>query len=204
MIETKATFETTCEEFRSKMIDLDLTEVSQRIGARLSNGSLIVPFFEQPYRVSLAGVFDPSGKAASPAVSVALYTYLFRCPEQLPPENDWLTFREFKDSGPLAGFFTANTNRLIASRFSEKLTGLEKACRSLGAKCEAGDTAYDLTMTFNAFPRVPLSLRFNDRDEDLPAQSVMLFQESAEACLDLQAMIILGTFLTGNLIRFDF
>ena len=33
---------------------------------------------------------------------------------------------------------------------------------------------------------------------DLPAQSVLLFQRTAEACLYLQEMIMLGTFLPAN------
>jgi hypothetical protein len=203
MIETKAAFETICKQFQAQMADLDFAEAALRTGAGTSQDSLIVPFFDMPYRASARGTFDPSGIKATPAVGVALYTYIFRCPKQLPPEGEWFTFREFKDSGPLAGHFTANTNRLIASRFSGKRNELEKACRALGAECEAGASGYDLTMTFKAFPRVPLSLRFNDQDENLPAQSVMLFKKSVEACLDLQAMIILGTFLAGNLVRFE-
>ncbi len=175
--------------------------MASRVGARLSEGSLIIPFFNQSYRVSAKGVLDPDGKAAGPAIAVAVYTYCFKCPENLPPKSDWLTFREFEAAGPLAGFFTANTNRLIANRFSGKLGELDAACRALGADPERENSAYDLAMTFNALPKVPLSLRFNDQDDDLPAQSVLLFQKSAEACLDLQAMIILGTFLTGNLIQ---
>ena len=85
----------------------------------------------------------------------------------------------------------------------ESRSEFETACRSLGAKSVKDDSAYDLVMTFDALPKVPLSLRFNDREEDLPAQSVMLFQKSAEVCLDLRAMVILGTYLTGNLIKLD-
>ena len=202
-MESRSEFETACKQFQSQMMKMDIAEGAQRIGARLSDDSLIVPLFGQPYRMSARDVRDQSGNKANPAVAVTLYTYLFRCPNQLQPNSDWLTFRDFKDSGPLAGYFTANTNRLIASHFSGKLSSLDKACRSLGAKSIKDDSAYDLVMTFDALPKVPLSLRFNDRDEDLPAQSVMLFQKSAEVCFDLRTMIILGTYLTGNLIKLD-
>ena len=201
MTETRKDFKTACKQFQSRMIGLDLVDAANRIGARLSNDTLIVPFFGQPYRVSPTGVVDPGGKAATPAVAVALYTYLFKCPDHLPPDTAWLTFREFKNSGPLAGFFTANTNRLIATRYSGKLGELDAACRVMGASTEPENSAYDLALTFNALPKVPLSLRFNDRDDDLPAQSVVLFKKSAEDCLDLQSMIILGTYLAGRLIK---
>jgi hypothetical protein len=203
MIETKEAFESTCRKYQSQIAALDLAQMAARVGARLSEASLIVPFFEQPCWVSSRGVFDSAGKTAGPAVAVAVYTYCFKCPEFLPVESDWLTFREFENASPLAGFFTANTNRLIATRFSGKLSELDAACRAMGASTEPENSAYDLAVTFNALPKVPLSLRFNDRDDDLPAQSVLLFKNSAEASLDLQAMIILGTFLAGNLIQFN-
>lgn len=197
----KAVFETTYRQLLSQMADLDLAARAERLGAKISGNKLIIPFFEQPYQVSRKGVTDRSEHRVNLAVSVVICRYVLNCPAELPADGDWMTFRDFKDAGPLAGHFTTNTNRLIATSFSGKLKQLEAAGRALGGWYEADDPAYDLIMAFNAFPEVPLSLRFNDQDEDLPAQCTLLFKRSAETYLDLEGLTIVGTFLAGNLIQ---
>lgn len=198
----KAAFETTYLQLQAQMTDRDLASMAERLGAQISGNELIVPFFDQPYRVSPKGVTDHAGNRANLAVSVVICRYVLNCPAELPATGDWMTFRDFKDAGPLAGHFTTNTNRLIATSFSGKLKELKAAGRALGGRYEMDDPAYDLIMAFNALPEVPLSLRFNDQDEDFPAQCALLFRKSAETYLDLEGLTIVGTFLAGNLIQF--
>lgn len=51
----------------------------------------------------------------------------------------------------------------------------------------------------DSLPRIPVLLRFNDRDEDFPAQCAVLFPRSAETFLDLECMAIGATLLAGML-----
>jgi hypothetical protein len=57
-------------------------------------------------------------------------------------------------------------------------------------------------MKFQALPGVPQYLRFNDRDDDFPAQSHLLFQRSAQSYLNLKSLFVIGTFMAGSLIKF--
>jgi hypothetical protein len=86
--------------------------------------------------------------------------------------------------------------------FSGRLRQLEKACRNLGGESVVASMAADLCMKFEALPEIKLYLSFNDRDEDFPAQSNLLFTRSAEHYLDNQSLFVLGTFLAGSLIGF--
>ena len=54
-----------------------------------------------------------------------------------------------------------------------------------------------------ALPRVSVRIRFNDRDEDFPAQCSLLFRKSAETYLTLKSMAVVGTWLAGNLVAPD-
>ena len=135
------------------------------------------------------------------SVLVVLCKYILVCPRVVMPDGRWVTYREFRDAGPLTGYFATNTNKTIESTFSGKPDRLGSACRRLGARTHEDGAAYDLSMTFRALPRIPVLLRFNDGDEEFPAQCAILFRQSAEKYLDMESLAIVGTFLAGNLIK---
>jgi hypothetical protein len=133
-------------------------------------------------------------------VSVVLCCYVLQCPETPPAPGDWVTYREFKDAGPLTGYYTANTNKIIETTFAGDLAALTVACRRAGGRfVEAA--SFDVAVIFDLLPRIPVYFRFNDRDEEFPAQSSILFRRSAESYLDMECLAIGGTFLTGLLIN---
>jgi hypothetical protein len=57
------------------------------------------------------------------------------------------------------------------------------------------EIAYDLFMQFDALPRVPVILLFNDADEEFPAQSSLLFERRAEKYLDPECLAMAGRIL---------
>ena len=160
-----------------------------------------LPVFGRPHALSRTGVMNGQGRHAPPAVGVAMCRYLLRQPAALSLEGPWVSYREFNGAGPLAGHFTANTHKIIESSFAGKLDQLELACRHLSATFLDAETSYDLCAVFEFLPRIPIQLRFNDRDELFPAQCSLLFRKSAEHYLDLESLLIGGTLLVGCLIN---
>ena len=60
----------------------------------------MVPFFQDVYGVSRIGVFDSNGTLPNYMKCVIVLKYLLMCPHQMPiGETDWITYRDFKDSG---------------------------------------------------------------------------------------------------------
>jgi hypothetical protein len=51
-------------------------------------------------------------------------------------------------------------------------------------------------MQFNALPRVPVLLLFNDADDEFPAHCSLLFEGRAEKYLDAECLAILGMLLS--------
>jgi len=181
---------------------LDITLKSEIMGARANGNSLVIPLYGISYQVSAQGVAEPSGSRANPAVSVFLLTYVLNCPDELPPAGDWITFREFKGAGVLSGYFTQNTNKIIETSFSGRAEPLRVLSLKLGGIPSENFSTFDLAMQFNALPRVPVVLRFNDADgPPYPAQCSILFRRSSGIFLDLESIGIAGTLLTGSLIR---
>ena len=198
----KSDFETIYTALRKRLTGIDYLAKSTLLGAKIQDNELVIPFFGIPHRVSRSGVTDMSGREINLALGVVLYQYVLHCPQDTSAGGEELvTFREFEASSPLSGYFVENTQKLIAGAFAGNISALEARCKKLEGVLHVDDNAsYDLSVQFNALPRIPIFLRFNDRDEEFPAQCVILFRRSAEQFLDLQSLCISGTFLAGSLI----
>lgn len=194
-----AVFGTTLEDYLTQIGAIDLVSRAETLGATAREGALVLPLYGIPHRVSKEGVFDAGGQKANFAASVVLCRYILKCPAAVPAPGGWVTYRDFRDAAPLIGYFAANTNKVIETTFAGKLTMIEDACRRIGGRI-LEEPSFDLAVAFDFLPRIPVYLRFNDRDDEFPAQSSVLFRQSAECYLDMECLAIGGTLLTGLLI----
>jgi hypothetical protein len=85
-------FEETYNKYLSHISDIDLLPRAARLGAELAGDALIISYYEKPFRISIDGVFDETGKRASFATSVVLFRYVFSCPAEIPIAGDWVTY----------------------------------------------------------------------------------------------------------------
>ena len=192
-------FEVTYHKYLEKIAGIDLLSRAGILGGRVRDDGLFIPFYGEPHRVSKDGVLNASGQRATFAVSVLLCCYVLQCPETEPEPGEWVTYREFKDAGPLTGYFAANTNKIIETTFAGQLDKLTSACREIGGRA-IQTPAFDVAFMFEMLPRLPVFFRFNDRDDTFPAQTSILFRQSAEKHIDMECLAIGGTYLTGLLI----
>jgi hypothetical protein len=196
MIQLEA-FEEIYRDYLKQAALVDLERVQDRLGLTLEKGGAVVPFFGMEYRVSAQGVLDPRGERPSHSVSVILCRYLIMCPEAEPRGSDWVTYREFKDAAPFALGFQNNAQEPIARAFAGRLTDLGRAGIALnGTRVDVGISA-DLVMRFEALPKVPILMLFNDRDEEFPAQCTLLFERRAENYLDMECLAMIGWVLSA-------
>ena len=192
-------FEVTYHKYLEQIADIDLISRADILGGTVQDDVLVIPVYGEPHSVSTAGIFNASGQKATFAVSVLLCCYVLQCPEKEPEPGEWVTYREFKDAGPLTGYFTTNTNKIIETTFSGQIDMLKSACGHMGGSVMEVP-AFDVAVMFEMLPRIPVFFRFNDQDDMFPAQSSILFRQSAEKHLDMECLAIGGTYLTGLLI----
>jgi Domain of unknown function (DUF3786) len=194
-------FEKTYQDYLVQIAGLDLSQRANTLGAKLTEGELMLPFLGESYRISPSGITNASGRQADFGLCVVLCKYILLCPQTPPTEgSEWVTFKDFKDAQPLIGYFDQNALQRIANSFSGKLSSLKEACLHLGGEIVDDDASYDLSMHLPVLPKIPVLLKFNDKDEEFPAQPVLLFQKSTEAYLDMECVAILGTYLAESLI----
>ena len=106
-----------------------------------------------------------------------------------------MSFRDFRDSGPLTVYFAQEVERSIAKYFQGRIDVLLNAGRSLEGRFPPTDAVYDACIQFAALPKVPLLLLMNDADAEFAAQCSVLFERRAEQYLDSECLAMTGRLL---------
>lgn len=195
-------FEETYQNYLQALSKIDFQERAERLGGQFSDRGIILTFFNKKYFINTATI-EASGTDSIPsfAVKVVLCKYILMCPPVSAISNaEHVTFRDFKDSGPLHSYFANNTNKIIEHTFTGDLEKLRARCEIVGGN-EQSIAGYDVSFTFMALPRIPIMLNYNDRDDMFAAKASILFQADAENYLDMECLAITATYLTGLLIQ---
>ena len=192
-------FEKTYQNYLTQIADLDLKSLEGRLGIQVSESAALIPFFGGRYTVSGQGIQGPEGRKPHLSTCVILCKYLLMCPSYEPRETNWVSFKDFKDAAPLINSFATTVTNPLAKLFSGRPAELESACKEIGGYLPAAVFPYDVSIQFDALPRIPLLLLFNDRDEEFPAQCLILFQKRTEAYLDMECVAMVGMLLYNYL-----
>ncbi len=195
-------FAETYRNYLDQLSEIDLHERAERLGGQISRSGIDLALFGKKYYIDKTTIESYDGDSnPSFAVKVVLSKYLLMCPsESMIPNDALVTFRDFKDSGPLHTYFVNNTNKIIEESFTGDIEKLRGRCKHIGGK-EHAFSGYDLSFTFVALPKIPIILNFNDRDDMFSAKATVLFRSDAEKYLDMECLAIMATYLTGLLIR---
>ena len=200
---TASVYEATYRDYLTQFGGKYLAGLEHFLGVRVQGKEVFIPLFGRQYRVSTDGITDPSGIEPGFDIRVILCKYLLLCPDMAPEENEWVSFRGLKNSGPLTTYFANEVERAIAAHFSGKLGELHAACNRLGGYPPEVHAAYDLSVQFDALPRIPVILLFNNADDDpetsWPATCSLLFERRAESYLDPECLAMLGRLLYTRL-----
>jgi len=192
MLEKSSVFEETYKQYLDQISGIAFKPLAEKLGVKVENDEVIIPFLDEQYIVSGRGIIGPSGKQPPLEISVVLCQYLLLCPDHPPAEDDWVSYRDFKDSGPLTSYFANAVEQPIANHFSGRLAELEISCKKLGGFFPDIKLSYELAMQFNSLPKIPMLMLFNDADDEFPAHCSLLFERRAEKYLDAESLAILG------------
>ena len=192
MPEKNTIFEENYQKYLDQVAKIDLALLPERLGVKVHDDEVVIPFFGNPYRISGKRIVGPDGRKAGYALSVILCKYLLLCPNHHPVADEWITYKDFKDAAPLIHYFSNNVQQAIAAHFSNRLPDLLSAAEKLGGRRPAIDVSYDFSACFDPLPRVPVLLVFNDADEEFPAQCSVLFEKRARNYLDMECLAMVG------------
>jgi hypothetical protein len=185
-------FERTYKDYLEQLREISFEAVAPSLGGKIEGNRIKIPFFRNEYEISAEGISGPSGKKPTYDICVILSKYILLCPDTPPKEHDWVSFRDFKDSGPLMRYFAHDVEHAIGTYFSGKLSELQKASDTLGCYLPALEVEYDCAIQFDALPMIPVIMLYNDADEEFSARCSLLFESRAETYLDAECLAMLG------------
>ena len=195
MTEKSSVFEETYNNYLAQIAGLDFKKTAAQLGAEMVGDEMKIPLFGAPHRISAAGISDFSDNRPNFSVCVILFKYILLCPGDDPIEKDWVSFKDFKDSAPFAGSFVNYTEVPLAKYFSGRVNQLEMASRKISGHPPDATFSYDLCMQFEALPKIPVLMLYNDADNEFPAQCAVLFERRAEKYLDMECLAMVGMLL---------
>jgi len=191
-MQTPKVYEETYRGYLDRIKGLDFKLIAESLGVQVDAEGVVVPFFGRPFRVTVRGISNPVGKRPHLSICVILCRYLLMCPSMEPPGRDWTAYKDFKDAAPLVHAFANTVTRPIAETFAGRLAQLEAAAQKIGGYPPADEFPYDLCMQFDALPKIPLLLLFNDRDAEFPARCGILFEKRTEKFIDMECLAMVG------------
>ena len=192
MAEISPVFEKTYNDYLIRIAGLDFNFIADTLGVKVDGEDIIVPLFDRPYRVSAQGITDSSNQKPHLSVCVILCKYLLMCPLIEPLGGNWMAYKDFKDAAPLIHAFSNTVTRPIAETFSGRVAELEEAGTKMGGYPPNEEFPYDVSMQFDALPKVPLLMLLNDQDEEFPAQCGVLFEKRTEKFIDMECLAMVG------------
>lgn len=189
------------EELRGRLQAADPAELARRCGAVWDQGRICLAFWGQDLALewpSLEASRVEDGQPASTFDNGMLLYYLVTA-DGSPVTGRWIGFRELPGGAFYNQAFQGYSGGLLARALSSRTSDFERAAASLGGSplADLAPFAY----RFLPLPRLPLAAALWPGDEELPGRAAILFDACASHYLTTDGLALLGSGLTGRLVR---
>ena len=164
----------------------DIEEQCHNNGTRCEVGDrgkvIILEYLSRQYQVTLPDIeitTEDSEEEVSLRDKILILHYLVQA-KGTPISNKLITYKELPDSGNYFPVFFKRAIKPLIDHFGEEPDRLIDIAGVIGGvKADSGD----VSVTINAFSRVPISLVLWRGDEELPPEGNILFDSSVSAYL---------------------
>jgi hypothetical protein len=179
----------------------DIEEQCRRSGARyLGPHEIVIDYLNQPYHIMIPEgkiVLEDSG-TETPLRDKILILHYFTGAKGTPPTGKSIAYKQLQGG---VSYFPAFSQRVIGplvKNFGRGPDLLRKAAAKLGG-CEADYG--DLSVTINAFDRVPITLVLWKGDEELAPNGNILFDASISDYLATEDVAVLCEIIIWKLVK---
>ena len=156
-------------------------------------------FFGQDYRIQPAQktVLGSDGKEVKPFIAVLLLHYLASA-KDIETEGRLITFRELTGGNVYYDAFFRRAIIPITNTFGSRADALREAGKNMGAREESRG---DCSLVIDVLPKVPVTVIVWEGDDEVPASSNMLFDNSIKEQLPTEDVAVIGGFVASMLIK---
>ena len=112
------------------------------------------------------------------------------------------SFKEFPDSAPYQGAFTANSERPLVPRVPWVKATLDKIAGAFNGKENVTDAAGDFSVLLFPLPKIALCYVFYLPDEEFPASVKCLFSANSLLFMPLDGLADVAEYTTRKMVEF--
>ena len=118
LMEPAPVFEQTYRSYLTQLVDLDLAPLVDVLGIDCHGRRASITLFNRQFNVSAEGVVGEDGRRPNLGVCVVLFKYLLLGGEGKSQDTSLVTFKDFRESGPLTHYFAHTVEGAIARHFA--------------------------------------------------------------------------------------
>ncbi|KAA3656676.1 MAG: DUF3786 domain-containing protein [Chloroflexi bacterium] len=187
-------------ELRRVLEGREAAVLATNTGAILTEKGLHLNVWGQPVRVTVPGFVacNTVKRQALDMMTQALLAYYFYTSDGMSPAGLWIAFTELPDGRFYTNAFQGYTGQKLVRAFGNDVVGFgETAVAIGGSKVEFADAAFQ----FQILPKVAVLVAGWMGDEDFPPSYKLLFDANTSHHLPTDACAIIGSMLTGKLLK---
>ena len=190
---------------RQQLCERDPALVAANSGAAwdAASGTLTFDCLSQPLIVATVDYgITAQGDRPLPVIIQALATTYLLTADGTPRAGQWIAFRDLPDGTFYHQAFTGYTGQRLVRMLGDAVDRFRHGAEAAGGASLSGlgDAAFE----FRVLPRLWLAAIYwqGDAEDDFPPQARVLFDGAASRYMILDGLAILGSMLTGRILKF--
>jgi hypothetical protein len=187
------------EKLRSAAASMDLRAAARRVGGRYAGGRLTLKIFGKDFSIDARGRLSAeihvNPWVATPFLACILHG------QGVAPSGRWVSFRDLKDGIDLYPIFLKRCEeplKRVADRHPDLFRDLVEL---FGGKKVEGRVDSDISVVLHPLPRVPIRIGYWREGEGMPSGLRLLFDDTAEKNLPVEALFTVGAGLAQMLTK---
>ncbi len=182
------------KSLKNEIANLDLATAAQRIGARFSNGKLMLKILGKSFSVDTKGNFSAdihiNAWVVIPFLNYVLYA------QGLPVSGNWVSLRELKDGKERYPLFKRRCEDPM-KRVADVYTGLfDDMVHVLSGKQVEKQFESDISVVLYPLPKVPVMVCYWSPEDGFESSLNIFFDEITDKNLDINSVFTLSLGLT--------
>jgi len=187
---------------REQLAKLNVKEQCRRSGARYipSQNSVLLEYLNQPHSISIPDgeVTLADKKEAAPIRDKILILHYFILAKGTALTNNLISFKELPEGTNYYPTFHQRAIKPLIKRFGNEPEKLLSVAQMLGG-CAA--SYGDVSVTIDAFPKVPITLVLWRGDEEFLPEGNILFDSTISHYLPVEDIIVVCEIITWRLVK---
>ncbi|MDR0621233.1 MAG: DUF3786 domain-containing protein [Deltaproteobacteria bacterium] len=202
----KSGYEKIYDWVAESLVGFDLEANAEPLGlAPHPDGGVVVRFFERDYLVENGGAKVLDGKPTS-FNHLSLVAHYAMSKGRSAASGDFVKLSVLSGvpAGTGQGAFDRDAiSKPLARKYGRDPEALERAVLRIGGRVVPGARSQTREYVFDAFPRIPLKLVFEEPDEEFGPEFRIMYDSRSGDYMEFEALAFLGGILMKELVGWD-